>query len=314
MNKIFLLFVIFCYHVLDSGNASLLGLHGVVNNNNLNKKVENMAFNNSVDAKVAGFQSITSAGVWNGRTLVQGSGITITNADGTAGDPTISASGASFSPNSTVTIFDDFIGANIGTLFINSLLSWETGTANSTAYTPVSGHPGLITHPINVTNQYLALSNIAGFYNSFVLGGGSITCNWVINIAALSDGTNTYTLRIGMGDTNNADHVNGVYFEYSSGINSGNWVLKTASASTRTTTNTATAVTSGWHNLQITVNAGATSVNYTLDGVSLGDITTNIPSASIAPIWSFVRSAGSIAAGTIVTDLFYLSETLTTPR
>lgn len=51
-----------------------------------------MAITNAVNATTPGFQSLTSAGVWNGRTLQQGTGITITNADGVAGDPTISSS------------------------------------------------------------------------------------------------------------------------------------------------------------------------------------------------------------------------------
>ncbi len=51
-----------------------------------------MAFNNAVNASQTGFQSLTSAGAWNGRTLTAGSGISISNGDGTAGNPVISAS------------------------------------------------------------------------------------------------------------------------------------------------------------------------------------------------------------------------------
>lgn len=53
-----------------------------------------MAFNNAVNATQSGFQSITSGGVWNGRTLTAGGGISISNGDGTAGNPTISAPGS----------------------------------------------------------------------------------------------------------------------------------------------------------------------------------------------------------------------------
>jgi len=49
-----------------------------------------MVLGNSVDASVTGFQSLNAAtGVWNGRTLIAGTGISISNGDGTAGDPTI---------------------------------------------------------------------------------------------------------------------------------------------------------------------------------------------------------------------------------
>lgn len=50
-----------------------------------------MAIANAVDANQTGFQSQTSSGVWNGRTLTAGTGISISNGDGISGDPTISA-------------------------------------------------------------------------------------------------------------------------------------------------------------------------------------------------------------------------------
>lgn len=50
-----------------------------------------MAFNNAVDATQTGFQSLTSAGVWQGRTLTAGTGISISNGDGIAGNPQISS-------------------------------------------------------------------------------------------------------------------------------------------------------------------------------------------------------------------------------
>lgn len=53
-----------------------------------------MAFNNPVNAKQTAFQSITTTGVWNGRTLTAGSGISISNGDGISANPVISATGA----------------------------------------------------------------------------------------------------------------------------------------------------------------------------------------------------------------------------
>lgn len=50
-----------------------------------------MAFNNAVDATETGFQSLNSSGVWHGRTLTAGTGISISNGDGTGGNPTIAS-------------------------------------------------------------------------------------------------------------------------------------------------------------------------------------------------------------------------------
>lgn len=220
-----------------------------------------------------------------------------------------------FSPNSTLQLVDDFIGFQTSTL-TRSQLAWSGSLFNSTT-TNTADHPGVIDSPSVSTNNFFGLPNI-GSQANILLGGGDLTINWVMNIVNLSDVTNRYTLRIGMGDeVTGIDQTNGVYFEYSDNINSGNWVLKTAQSSTRTSTNTATAAATGWHNFQIAINAAASSVTYTLDGVSLGSIATNIPTASgqdIFPIIEVIRGAGTVAAGSFLLDLFYLVQNLSTPR
>jgi hypothetical protein len=53
-----------------------------------------MAITNSVNASSQGYQVLnTSTGVWSGRTFTAGTGIAITNGDGTAGNTTIASSG-----------------------------------------------------------------------------------------------------------------------------------------------------------------------------------------------------------------------------
>lgn len=58
-----------------------------------------MVFNNAINANQPGFQSLSSVGVWNGRTFQAGAGITISNPDGIAGNPTFSATAAGFTWN-----------------------------------------------------------------------------------------------------------------------------------------------------------------------------------------------------------------------
>jgi hypothetical protein len=71
-----------------------------------------MAFNNSVNASGTGFQSLTSGGVWNGRTLTAGAGIAISNGDGTAGNPTISVTGAGFNWQTTTASVTNMVKDN----------------------------------------------------------------------------------------------------------------------------------------------------------------------------------------------------------
>lgn len=277
-----------------------------------------MAFNNAVDATESGFQSITSSGVWHGRTLTAGTGISISNGDGTAGNPTITNI-SSFTPNSTIQLFDDFIGS-FPSAPLTSNLPWITGgfawfNANTTGD---SGHPGVISSTsLTSSSQFLFLGMTVGNAVSaqIILGGGAITLNWVIKLATLSTGTNTYTLRCGLGDTKSADEVNGVYFEYTNGTNSGQWQFKTAAASSRTTSSSAIAADTSYHNFSITINAAGTSCAFFIDGVSLGTaIATNIPTAGITPFVDIVWSAGTIPALSVLVDLMYFTQTLTTPR
>jgi hypothetical protein len=85
-----------------------------------------MSFNNAVDATQTGFQSITAGGVWNGRTLTAGTGINITNGDGTAGSPTITNTGVTTFTNTTPwTPTVTFGGASVGIVY-GVQLGWYT--------------------------------------------------------------------------------------------------------------------------------------------------------------------------------------------
>jgi len=251
-------------------------------------------------------------------TLTAGTGISITNGAGSITIDNTQTGG--FAPASTIQLFDDFTGWT-GLLSPSSQLQW---------YTPVSQPSGLA-NPLNSTATNPGIYQIGGLtnsaptaglwlvpfstaFNSFVLGGGAITLNWVIAVKTLSTGTNRYTLRMGLGDTTGGDQANGVYFAYSDNLNSGQWTCKTASSSTRTTTNTSTAASTSFVNFGITINAAASSVSFTINGVSVATHATNIPTAAISPFIEINRSAGNMAVNTLNIDLFYMSQTLTTPR
>lgn len=276
-----------------------------------------MAFNNAVDASQSGFQSITSAGVWNGRTLVQGTGITITNADGTAGNPTISASGG-FTPNATIQLVDDFIGVNAALI---SNYCWSSAGGSLFQFPATagdSGHNGVLANIAFASTNTASLflnETVGAVVPQMILGGGAIVLNWVFKIAILSVANPRFFVRCGFGDINGADQTNGVYFEYTDNVNSGNWQYKTANASTRTTSNSTIAADTSYHNFQININAAGTSCEFFIDGVSLGAaITTNIPTAVITPFVMVDGNVGNPVANTFLVDLFYFTQTLTTPR
>ena len=228
---------------------------------------------------------------------------------------------ADFDPNAVINLKDDFIAATVGltgAALTSELDWWSPGLTMLTNFSTVlsSAHPGLLSN--NDTNAgsnwSLFLSSGGELLPSILLGGGAITLNWVIDIATLSAASPRYIFRFGFGDTDNADQANGVYFEYSDNINSGDWVIKTAAASSRTTTNTATAVTTGYKNFQISINAAGTSAEFFIDGVSQGTIATNLPTLAITPFFDMMATVDTVAAHSLRADIMYMQQILTVAR
>ncbi len=264
----------------------------------------------------------TSTGAYQSIASVGTTGQVLTS-NGASALPTFQAAGGGSGGGSTsLILYDDFTSI------------WKSSTSGlsgaypyycpqgSPSFNPdstniTSGHPGMITNASFSSDVSVFLGgNItqSGIYMPIILGGGVLTLNWIIKIITLSISSPRYVLRCGLGDTFDADQVNGVYFEYSDNINSGNWNIKTASSSTRTTTNTSVSVTAAFHNLQLVVNAAASSVTFSIDGVSQTPITTNIPTTAVTVFLDAVGVTGTTAAGSFSIDAFYLNQTLTTPR
>ncbi len=113
--------------------------------------------NNPVNANTPGFQSITSGGIWNGRTLTAGSGVTITNGDGTAGNPVISASGSS--------------GSTVQERRASSTTSQQTLKNSLVTNNQATGGLDLL---ISVTITPTSTANFLKFNFSTVVGEGAV--------------------------------------------------------------------------------------------------------------------------------------------
>lgn len=119
----------------------------------------------------------------------------------------------------------------------------------------------------------------------------------ILKIIALSDGTNTYTLRVGFIDSATAESTDGVFFRYTHSVNSGNWVCVTRNNNTETTSNTSTAAqTSTYARFKIIVNPAGNSADFFIDGTKVANITTNIPTGAgraTSTGFMFLKSAGT---------------------
>ncbi len=245
----------------------------------------------------------------------------VLTSDGTNWSSVAPASSAA-TANSVLTLVDDFFSlGDSGTTQLLGQQCWLTRSTNSWLPRSVtnSTNPGQVANASftsNAAKLFLGSTTTATFRPCIILGGGAISINWVIQMATLSNATNRYIFRMGLGDTSNADQANGVYFEYSDNINSGNWVGKTAAASSRTPANSAVAADTNWHNFGITINAAATSCSFFIDGVQIANspLSATIPTLAVSPFVDMPFVAGTIAAASVNIDLFYFTQTLTTAR
>jgi hypothetical protein len=118
-------------------------------------------------------------------------------------------------------------------------------------------------------------------------------------LSALSDGTDTYTVRMGFLDNSTGTPTDGAYFRYTHGTNSGKWQAVTVSNSVETAEDTTIAAeASVFHTFKIVANSDATQVDFYIDGVKTNDITTNIINSSARVTGHgahIVKSAGTTA-------------------
>lgn len=185
--------------------------------------------------------------------------------------------------NSNNTISDDgmiFWSGNSGTISYTN--TTRPGVARFATSTTTNGYSGFYTGAINNPASWINLPNGTSYFKAS------------ININTLSTAGERYAFRIGLANGMLGDFTSGVYLEYDES-QSANWRIKSANFGTRTTTTSGTAVATGWQTVELLVNSGGTSVEFWVDGTSLGTITTNIPGAGngIGPAMIVQKSAGT---------------------
>ena len=226
--------------------------------------------------------------------------------------------------NAQIVMVDDFVSNNKQD-GIYGIYQWYDQQTFSTDVSSTAGHPGVITlttdpGSADVNQLQIGFNNGAPLDNSFVLGGGTLTMQMLIQIPVLSVVGQRFTVSfgIGTGDGSNVTSVqpDGVYFTYSDNVNTGRWVINSSASSANTTANTTSTVDTSWHMYKIIVNAAATSVSFYIDGVQVANspLSATIPTVNpLTPYLNIIKSAG--AANSIMNiDLFTLTYTLTTPR
>lgn len=163
------------------------------------------------------------------------------------------------------------------------------------------------------------------YESSLVVGGGVISYKTSINIGTLSTASERFWVGVGYnnGVFMNVGLSNAICFIYDEGgvitgnTASPNWKIVTCNSSVRTFTDTGVAVSAGaWVKLEILINAAATSVEFFINNVSVGTISTNIPSGiSKAMIINnqILKTIGTTSRN-LYMDYVAYKQTFTTPR
>jgi hypothetical protein len=181
-----------------------------------------------------------------------------------------------------------------------------TGAA-FTAITGLTGVFGVWSLDMGTTTTgYVSLMNSANVTNLNIrFGEGRAKFQAKGAIHVLSDGTNTFTSRIGFLDTNFGESADGAFFRYTHGVNSGEWQAVTRSNNTETATDTNVAVVAdAFKRFRIEVNAAGTSVAFYIDDVLVATNTANIPTGVGRDVG--YGAMGLKSAGTAATSAWYL--------
>lgn len=224
----------------------------------------------------------------------------------TAGGPPGFALSASSRNLKTWWDFEDFMGTytSAGTISSGIWIGGASGTG-SNAYdsSGTASRPGIVELSTGTTNSGSA--SICIYYSTaahILFGAGVYTIEGDVFIATLSTAAETYALRFGFGDSIAGAPTDGAYFYYydvAGGSPTPNWYRNTASNTTLTSTDTGVvAVAGAWTRLKVVVNANASSVEFFINGVSVGSNTVNIPSGAgrgTGAVYTAVKSAGTTA-------------------
>ena len=230
---------------------------------------------------------------------------------------TVVATPPPFVPNQIIQDFDDFLSMTNTSGKLNWTLGspWEQADGTST-------NPGLFQIQENYNGgSFFGLSNQDSFGTNFypwVLGGGALSCSWVLNLVTLGNVTDNYTVYIGISDSNDSGVIftpnNGCYFQYNYNVNGGRYQIVCNSSGVTTVSDSGVLANTSFTNFTINVNASATSVSFLINGaeVSNSPIALNIPSAPIGPNVTFSYTSGVLPRALL--DLFYYTQTLTVAR
>lgn len=230
------------------------------------------------------------------------------------------------SPQMNAVLFEDFlqvapaIGAASGLIGNNRLTRVASGnncTVESSPATAPNAGRVVFTDCVDAGGAGYCVIRGASGTGAWVLGSGEITVEWKITSPnALSGVADVYTLYVGLanGATTCAAPTNGVYFSYTDTVSAGAWVGNATSSSATTSVVGPVMAASTSYNLKAVINAAATSVEFFVNGTSIGTTTLHIPTAALTYICGMNDTVSSAATNSFFADWVRIQQTFTNTR
>ncbi len=178
---------------------------------------------------------------------------------------------------------------------------WTSGAGASNTLNTLaamqSGRAGVITSSTGTATGYAQIfgNDALDPNKAMTVASGITTFESMVYFDNLSDGTNTYTFKLGLQNvySSSGGATNEVSILYSSAVSSGNWTLRTQASSSVTDVNSGIAVVADtWYHIKFVVYNGG-KVDFWINGVYGGTSTTNIPTTTMGPIYSIWQTAGT---------------------
>jgi hypothetical protein len=184
---------------------------------------------------------------------------------------------ASISPRQGLTIVENFMGIiKIPARLIGTGAS--TSTVGDVAGMLSIRKAGILSVGTTSTGYAEYLERGAGSLTHFNLGSSSIAMEWVIGLPILSNGTDSFEVRVGL-EANNLTQINdGIFFRYTHSVNTGKWEAVCRASGNETSIDTGITANAGaWQALKIIVNSAGTTASFYIDGLLVASISTNLP-------------------------------------
>lgn len=179
----------------------------------------------------------------------------------------------------TATSTNEIIVASVATVGIYGATADSLGISQLQTNAGAAAH---ICYRLNNTGLYLNSVNVAYFKTR-------------LQISTLSDGTETFNLKIGFTNSGNATSVgaDGALFRYTHSVNGGRWqcVNRKANVESAPADSGITVAINTWYVLEIRMTT--TSVLYYIDGALVATVAVDVPLAALGAMLGIQKSAGT---------------------